>query len=373
VVTAGALGTRALVLAAGVSLAGCELVLGLGHEQASVAADASAANSDSDGGLPDVPSVDASDASSGDFDAPAAPSCVEAGAGRTGCAPNGGDCCRSLIVEGGSYIRGYDGVTYTVANGPATVSTFRLDEYEITVGRFRQFVGAVVGGWLPAPGSGKHSYLNSGSGLVAIPNDAGILYETGWDPAWSAALPSVQSTWDTNLACSNHATWTSSPGPGDARPINCVTWYEAYAFCIWDGGFLPSEAEWNYAASGGSDQRVYPWSSPPTSTTIDCTYASYAGCSDAGAVPVGSEAPAGNAKWGQVDMAGSVSEWNLDDTAGYWWTPCLDCVDVNIGVQRSIRGGGFDSPPPDLLCSAKTKGTPAVRYDYGGSRCARRP
>ncbi|MGO9835775.1 MAG: SUMF1/EgtB/PvdO family nonheme iron enzyme [Polyangiaceae bacterium] len=38
--------------------------------------------------------------------------------------------------------------------------------------------------------------------------------------------------------------------------IDCVNWYESYTFCIWDGGFLPSEAEWEYAAGGGSHSLV---------------------------------------------------------------------------------------------------------------------
>ena len=50
-------------------------------------------------------------------------------------------------------------------------------------------------------------------------------------------------------------------GPHETLPINCIDWYEAYAFCIWDGGFLPSEAEWEYAAAGGDEQREYPWGS----------------------------------------------------------------------------------------------------------------
>ena len=48
------------------------------------------------------------------------------------------------------------------------------------------------------------------------------------------------------------ATWTNTEGSQENLPINGVNWYEAYAFCIWDGGFLPSEAEWVYAAAGGS-------------------------------------------------------------------------------------------------------------------------
>ena len=46
------------------------------------------------------------------------------------------------------------------------------------------------------------------------------------------------------------------------HPRETVNWYEAIAFCAWDGGFLPTETEWHYAASGGSAQRAYPWSSP---------------------------------------------------------------------------------------------------------------
>ncbi len=157
---------------------------------------------------------------------------------------------------------------------PATVSTFRLDKYEVTVGRFRKFVQAWDGGWRPAGGAGRHTYLAGGKDLVD--SSAPGSYETGWNPAWNAQLAGDEANWDLNLACdASEYTWTPSPGANERHPVNCVTWYEAYAFCAWDGGFLPSEAEWNYASAGGSEQRVYPWSSPPTSTDIDCSYANF--------------------------------------------------------------------------------------------------
>jgi formylglycine-generating enzyme required for sulfatase activity len=74
--------------------------------------------------------------------------------------------------------------------------------------------------------------LNGGNGLNATGG--------GYEPGWLAAD-------DINIAptpCGLPSdTWTDSADNQERLPINCVNWYEAYAFCIWDGGFLPSETE----------------------------------------------------------------------------------------------------------------------------------
>lgn len=291
---------------------------------------------------------------------------------RSGCGATGDDsCCTTLVVDGGTFLRSYDGVTNADNTNPASVSTFDLDKYEVTVGRFRNFVTAWVNGFRPAAGSGIHTHLNNGMGLTDSSPAGG--YEQGWSNTWTAGNLDQKVYWDTWLTCDGtNSTWTSMPGLNETLPINCVDWASAYAFCIWDGGFLPSEAEWNYAAAGGGDaqgQRVYAWSSPPTSETVDCTYASYSACVTQVA-PVGLY-PKGYGRWGHADLTGNLWEWNLDFYTSY--APCNDCAYLSDTQQRSIRGASFNYPANQLFVATRVGDAPGVRYGDNGFRCARAP
>jgi sulfatase modifying factor 1 len=312
-----------------------------------------------------------------------APSCrpgllgPDGGDGQTNCGRDGTEsCCTTLDVGGGSFLRSYDDVVNTDATNPATVSRFALDKFEVTVGRFRLFVNDTVNTvWRPDPGSGIHTHLNGGLGLVdssATSADGGFVYEQGWVSTYDGVLPSTLGDWDSALECNGAIdTWTSSPGTTEAYPINCVTWEEAYAFCIWDGGFLPSETEWNFAGSAGSDQRVYPWSTPSTDQTLDCTYANYDACGGT-ASPVGS-LPNGDGRWGQSDLTGNVWEWTLDYFAAYV-TPCVDCAYLSATSDgRTIRGASFNYPANALYVQTRGNDPDTVRYSNDGFRCARTP
>ena len=292
---------------------------------------------------------------------------------------SGESCCTSPTVTGGMFNRDND------MNSPAMVSSFRLDKYEVTVGRFRKFVDAVVGGWKPVAGSGKHTHLNGGAGLR---NRDGAGNEPGWDAKWTTTtnLPANKDTWDGSsylFGCSpTQRTWTPISGENETKPINCVTWYQAAAFCIWDGGFLPSEAEWNYAAAGGNLQRQYPWSTLGAPTTPDCSYANYLGASDGAGFcvtpgtgttsVVGSVSPKGNGWYGQADLAGNVWEWNLD-WSGAYATTCNNCANSAEATNGVARGGSFNFGESSLLSSQRGAYLATGRFTHVGLRCARTP
>ena len=173
------------------------------------------------------------------------------------CGPNGDDsCCRAFAVPGGTFDQRND------PTSPQTVASFALDAYEVTAARLRAFISAGGGTQVNPPATGA---------------GAGPELPSGWDPLWTAGLPLTATDFQNAVSCdSTFQTWAPATGSNDNRPANCLDWYEAFAFCAWDGGYLPGPFQWNYAAAGGSQQRRYPWSTPPSSTVIDWTYASYA-------------------------------------------------------------------------------------------------
>lgn len=282
-----------------------------------------------------------------------APSCAPIHTQRTTCGDE--SCCRSLLVPGGSFKRNYDGQLYSDASHPAEVTPYYLDKYEVTVGRMRAFVDAYP--VKPKAGAGKSKH---------IPDDI------GWDPDFT--LPVDRDALLTELRCDG-ATWSDDLGDSrDGLPINCVSYYVAYAFCIWDGARLPSDLEWNFAASGGDEQRVYPWEMPQSGPPISRQYATY---KDGDVVPISPSSvgstPKGDARWGQADMAGNVWEWALD----YYQTPgddalsCRDCINSVTALERVARGGSYNGPPGVSQTAFRSSGDPSVARSQFGFRCAR--
>jgi len=249
-----------------------------------------------------------------------------------------------------------------------------LDTYEVTVARFRAFVDAGMGiqSSPPALGAGAHP---------SIPG-------SGWQSAWDSSLAADTASLRTGLGCSApYATFTSAAGANETRPINCVTWFEAFAFCAYDNARLPTEAEWNFAAAAGNQQRVYPWSEPASSATIGTEFASYwvngieqcmgdglAGCTLEDLIPVGARAP-GVGYFGQSELGGNVWEWVRDAFANpYDIVPCNDCAKLGTtGSNRVIRGGSFFGNASTLYASTRNPAGPTSRLYSIGFRCARDP
>ncbi len=211
----------------------------------------------------------------------------------------------------------------------------------------------------------------------------------------SCTRPQIRSGWDGDG-------WNVNGGGRDSHPQNALTPQDARRFCAWaaPGGRLPSEAEWEYAATGPV-HRKYPWGDTPEpdcdhavfdpdgsgTRPFGCNSCTTDGCS--GTQPVGSK-PAGASYVGALDMAGNVVEWcedcstadyDLNDDGDVLDGPPYDAPldgsawrDLPAGVACShieVRGGVFSMNAQHLMSALRNGATDTHSAASIGARCVR--
>jgi formylglycine-generating enzyme required for sulfatase activity len=150
------------------------------------------------------------------------------------------------------------------------------------------------------------------------------------------------------------------------QPVVGVSWWDAKAYCDWLSERharrfrLPTEAEWERAARGGLEQKLYPWGDAPMFEREN-----YQGRWREGPEPVGTSAP--NA-FGLYDMCENVHEWCADwyDPGYYAASPARNPRGPDNGTRRASRGGSWRHHFKIARCAARSSIPPEFRYaDYG--------
>ena len=137
-------------------------------------------------------------------------------------------------------------------------------------------------------------------------------------------------------------------------PMNCVNWNDANEYCRWIGGRLPTEEEWEYAAThNGTGHLItnYPWGNEGAAGRANYDK------KEGGTTPVGAYSPAGDSPLGLVDMAGNVWEWVLNRQAN--------------SNFYTMKGGSWLSGEGSLNVTAEHGDTPETGGASIGFRCIR--
>ncbi len=125
-------------------------------------------------------------------------------------------------------------------------------------------------------------------------------------------------------------------------PVSAISWNEAYAYCTWVGGRLPTEAEWVKAARGET-MRAYPWGDEEPNCNLANSRDDRIGVCVGDTAQVGSY-PLGASPYGVMDMAGNVWEWVMD----YYVVRAdgsrenIDSTTVALDYHREVKGGAWD-------------------------------
>ncbi len=214
------------------------------------------------------------------------------------------------------------------------LSTYGLDAFEVVRGQYAAFLEAIRAQGHPS----CHRSEPEGKDHAPL----------GWDRFWTP---------------------TTMGAAEFALPVGGVDWYDAYAYVAWAGKRLPTEAEWERAAAG-PERNLDPWG-----VGADFQNLAVVGRVRSGPLRVGRCFRDRTAE-GCYDMGGNVAEWCADyyEDEYYSRSPAVDPQGPEVGRNRVIRGGSWDSYPPRSRCSAResaTRGSALPRWDFA-ARAIRR-
>jgi ergothioneine biosynthesis protein EgtB len=187
----------------------------------------------------------------------------------------------------------------------------------------------------------------------------------GWESKGEAGAPRYWAQRDEQWLERRFSAWI--PLQPDL-PVMHVNWHEASAYCHYAGRRLPSEAEWEVAASlaGEDRRRRYPWG--------DLSEGGRANLGAAGRVPV-DRFPSGDSFGGCRQMIGNVWEWTSSTFApypGFVSDPYREYSEPWFGTHKVLRGGSFTTPARLIANSWRNFYTPERGDIFAGFRtCAR--
>ena len=299
-------------------------------------------------------------------------------------------------IKAGAFMMGADNKQASPDEYPkhkVTLNGFWMDATEVTNAEFARFVKAT--GYITtaerkpdwnelkkqvAPGTPKPD----DSLLVA----ASLIF----DPPKQAVDLNDYSQW---WAWKKGASWKHPQGPGSNLkgkanyPVVHISWFDAAAYCKWAKKRLPTEAEWEWAARGGLQNKIYPWGDEPVdqgkikANTWQGHFPDHNTLRDKfyGLAPIKSFASNG---YGLYDMAGNAWEWCADYYKNNYYSTIAKGASNPKGSttsydpeepyakKRVIRGGSFlcnDSYCSGYRVARRMKSTEDSGMEHVGFRC----